>query len=274
MFSLKTDLHLRKARWQVYFLFFALLPGLAVLSSCGGGSSTATTPTITVTGAASTVNVNGTVQFTATITNLSSTLANWEVNGTLGGNLATIGSISTNGLYTAPANVPTGGNNVVTITAIAQAQTSLTATATVTIEPPASITGITPSTSTVAANMQQPFTATFSSGTGNGVNWYINNSPACSATLGYLGGLVPGNGVNTYPFGQITSQGVYTAPAIPPAGGAIALTAVSQADSKQTFCVPVNLAFGDASLQGPFAFSTNGRVISSNAFFARAGSFT
>jgi hypothetical protein len=270
VFQLKTDFYFRKARWQRFLPLFALLPALAALSSCG--SSTAATPTISVTASASTVNVNGTVQFTATIANLSSTLATWQVNSVIGGNLATTGSIDSNGKYTAPPTPPT--NNVVVITAVAQAQTSLTATANLTIEPPATITGITPATATVVAGAQQAFVVTFSSGTGNGVSWYINNSPTCSATLGVLNGLVTVNGANTYPYGKITNQGNYTAPLIPPPGGAIALTAVSTADSKQTFCETINLAYGNASLQGPFAFSDSGRVISTNAFFARAGSFT
>ena len=268
----KIDIHLRKARWPRFFLFFALLPALAALSSCGGSSSTASTPTITVTASATTVSVNGTVQFTATITNLSSTLVNWQVNGVLGGNLATDGSIDSNGKYTAPATAPT--NNVVVITAVAQAQTSLTATANLTIQPPATITGVTPNNATVAAGGQQAFTATFSSGTGNGVNWFINNSPTCSSTRGFPNGLVVVNGQNAFPYGQMSNQGNYIAPLIPPAGGAIALTAVSQADPNQSLCVTVNLAFGNASLQGNYAFSTSGRVISTNAFFARAGRFT
>ena len=271
VFHSKIEFHLRKIRRPHFLLFFALLPALAVLNSCGK-ATTAAVPAITVTASASTVNVNGTVQFTATITNLSSTLVNWEVNGVIGGALATTGAIDTNGKFTAPPTAPS--SNIVTITAIAQAQTSLTGTATVTILPPATITGVTPTKATVVAGMVQAFTATFSSGTGSGVNWFINNSGTCSATLGVANGLVVVNGKNTYPYGKIDSQGVYRAPLIPPPGGAIALTAVSQADSKQTFCVPVILAFGNASLQGSFAFATRGRVVSTNAFFARAGSFT
>ena len=221
------------------------------------------------------MSVNGTVQFTATISNLSSTLVNWEVAGVIGGNLATTGSIDSNGLYTAPPTPPSP-NNVVVITAVAQAQTSLTATSNLTITPPATITGITqtPASANVVAGTQVTFSATFSSGTGIGVNWFINNSPTCSSTLGAPNGLVVVNGQNTFPYGQMTNQGVYTAPPIPPPGGAIALTAVSQADSKQTLCVPIILAFGNKSLDGAYAFSTNGRVISTNAFFARAGRFT
>ena len=36
----------------------------------------------------------------------------------------------------------------------------------------------------------------------------------------------------------------------------------------------MTLTFGNASLQGSYAFSTSGRVIAGNSFFARAGSFT
>src|ERR1019366_5233726 len=53
-------------------VLLALLPALLALNSCGG-SSTAAVPSITVSGAASSVNVTGPVQFTASILNLSST---------------------------------------------------------------------------------------------------------------------------------------------------------------------------------------------------------
>jgi hypothetical protein len=257
----------REPRWE-RLLLCALFPALLTLSSCGS-STPAAAPTIAVTGSLSSVNVNGTVQFTATIVNLSSTLVSWQVNSTPSGN-ATVGTIDSNGLYTAPKAVPTP-NNVVTITAVAQAQTGLTGTATVTILPPAAITGITPNSNvTVAAGASQAFTATVSGGGNIAVNWFINNSAACSSTIGFKNGLVNG----AFPFGQITNQGNYIASQIPPPGGAIAITAVSQLDPTQTFCVPVAVTFGNASLQGSYAFSTRGRIVSTNAFFARAGSFT
>jgi len=261
----KIFLRVQKMRWRRFVLFLALLSGPTILSSCGGSS--AVTPTISVFGAAGSINVLGTVQFTATVQNLSSTLVSWQVNSVASGN-STYGTIDANGLYTAPATVPT--NNIVTITAIAQAQTSLTGTATVTILPAAAITGITPASTVVPAGTSQTFVATVSGGGNIAVYWYINNSATCSSTLGALDGNVNG----AYPYGQITPQGVYTAPLIPPQGAAIAITAVSQVDSTETLCAPVQLTFGPASLQGSYAFSTSGRVASTNAFFARAGSFT
>ena len=316
MLPSKIELHLRAARWLRIFLFFALLPALAALSSCGSRQRTAA-PTISVTAAASTVSVNETVQFTATIANLSSTLVNWEVAGVIGGTWPPTGRLIPTACIRLRRSPPT--NNVVVITAVAQAQTSLTATANLTIEPPATITGVAPANATVAAGGLQIFTATFSSGTGIGVNWFINNSPSCSAIaatkgtttsgsstvtlttgtvpasyvgtyisgggipandtiasvlnggasftlttpatasntsetitlLGYSNGLVVANGQNAYPYGQMSNQGNYTAPLIPPAGGTIALSAVSQSDATQTYCVPVVLAYGNASLQEP-----------------------
>jgi hypothetical protein len=243
--------------WCRLLLIFALLPALLVLNSCGGGSttSTTTTPTITASCAASSVTVNGQVQCTATITNLSSTLVNWSVSGT------GTGAINSSGLYTAPATVPT--NNVVTITAAAQAQTSLTATATITIQQPTTISAVVcldaaqASTLTVASGMSLACTATSSTNSPIPVFWEVNTITGGNATIG-----------------KISAQGNYVAPLVPPAGGTVTITAVSQAVSTQMLSVTVTVTFGNAVLQGPYAFSTSGRVTVTSAFFARAGSFS
>ncbi|HVA95685.1 MAG TPA: hypothetical protein VNI36_12370 [Candidatus Dormibacteraeota bacterium] len=267
MFHSKTFMLFRKMRGQHFFLLFALFPALALLSSCGGSSTAAPTPTISVYGSATSVNVNGTVQFTATVLNLSSTLVSWQVNSVNNGN-STYGTINANGLYTAPSSQPS--NNVVTITAIAQAQTTLTATATLSILPPATITGITPADATVASGASQAFTATVSGGGNIAVYWYVNGNPACS-TSSYQGSTLGGNAT----IGTITNPGGnYTAPVIPPPGGVVTIYAVSEADATQFLCVPVHLTLGNGSLNGSYAFSTRGRLTASNAFFARVGSFT
>jgi hypothetical protein len=241
----------------------ALLPALLVLNSCGSGSTTTTaTPTISASCAATSVTVNGTVQCTATIANLSSTLVNWQVNNVAGGN-TTVGKIDTNGLYTAPTAVPTP-NNIVTITAIAQAQTTLTANASgITINAATAIAKIVCSGSTqtsnltVASGMALACTATDSLGNPiSSVFWQVNTIQGGNPTIGKIG-----------------AQGNYVAPLIPPAGGTVTLTAVSQTVSTNLMSVPVNVIFGNAVLQGPFVFSTSGKVISGNTFFARAGSF-
>jgi hypothetical protein len=62
-----------------------------------------------------TIAVKQSLQFTANVTGLSNTAVTWSVAGVTGGN-ATAGTITSTGLYTAPANLP--GQNPVTITAV------------------------------------------------------------------------------------------------------------------------------------------------------------
>ncbi len=65
-------------------------------------------PAVVVTVSPSTASVSaggGTQAFTATVENTSNTVVTWQVGGVTGGN-STVGTISTSGLYTAPATVP------------------------------------------------------------------------------------------------------------------------------------------------------------------------
>ena len=172
-------------------VLLALLPVLLALNSCGGAPAAA--PTISVTGANTSVNVNGTVQFTADHLNLSSTLVNWQVNGVQSGNSRPTAQSTRTGCTQRRQYVPT--NNVVTITAVAQAQTSLTATANLTILPAAAISTISCvnpqtelSSQTVASGTSLLCTPTVAGGGNIAVYWYVNNSPTCSSTLGVLGG--------------------------------------------------------------------------------------
>ncbi len=119
--------------------------------SDGGGSATPTTPTPTPTNPSDgsttppapsvsirltptgvTLRPNATQQFTASVSGSSNTGVVYSVNGAVGGN-ATVGTITTGGLYTAPANVPT---NRITVSATAAASSSASATAAVTLQGP------------------------------------------------------------------------------------------------------------------------------------------
>src|SRR5579862_235416 len=62
--------------------------------------------TVTIRPGYTTVGVNQTVQYTATVSGLTNTSVTWKVNNVIGGN-STVGTISQMGLYTAPATVPT-----------------------------------------------------------------------------------------------------------------------------------------------------------------------
>jgi hypothetical protein len=252
---------LEKVQWQRLVLILALLPALLALNSCGKGSASAatSTPTLTISCNPTSVTVNGTATCTQSITNLSSTLVNWQAGGVVGGN-STFGTIDTNGKYTAPQTVPT--SNVVTITAIAQAQTSLTATATITILPATAISAITcldansaPSL-TVKSGTSLACTATSSANTTIPVFWQVNTIPGGNAAIG-----------------KINAQGNYVAPLVPAAGGTVTITAISQAVSTQTMSVTVNVTFGNRVLSGSYAFSASGQLQATNGFFSRVGSF-
>ena len=82
--------------------------------------------TVSVSPASAAVNASLTQQFTATVQNDSQNLGvKWSVNGVAGGNTA-VGTVSSTGLYTAPAAVPASGVTV-TATSVADATRSASA---------------------------------------------------------------------------------------------------------------------------------------------------
>jgi uncharacterized repeat protein (TIGR03803 family) len=88
--------------------------------------------TVTVTPASAQIPVNGAQQFAATVENTSNAAITWSVNGATSGN-TTVGTINAEGLYTAPATVPSPAT--VTVTATSQADSTKSGFATVTIGP-------------------------------------------------------------------------------------------------------------------------------------------
>src|SRR5437764_810785 len=87
-------------------LLIPILAASLVLGSCGGGSAPPPPPvSVTIMPASATVSPGTTRQFIATVTGTTNTAVTWQVNGTTGGN-TTIGTINTNGLYTAPGTIP------------------------------------------------------------------------------------------------------------------------------------------------------------------------
>jgi fibronectin type 3 domain-containing protein len=76
--------------------------------------------------------VDGSQQFAAAVSNTTYTSVNWLVSGVLGGN-SSVGTISSSGLYTAPAGAPSGS---VLVTAQSTYDPNSSATASVTITAP------------------------------------------------------------------------------------------------------------------------------------------
>src|SRR5205823_3005235 len=151
--------------------------------------------------------------FTATVTNTTNQAVTWQVNGITGGNTS-VGTISTTGVYTAPATVPSPA--IVTVTAVSVADPTRSGSARVTITTK-STPPVTASVDTLALHdalpISQTFTATVTNTTNQAVTWQVN---------GITGG-------NTS-VGTISTTGVYTAPATVPSPAIVTVTAVSVAD--------------------------------------------
>ena len=103
-----------------------------MIDANSGQAKQSTTVTVTVSPSTASVPVNTTKQFTATVTNANTQLVNWSVNGAAGGN-STVGLISINGLYSAPAAAPAG---TVTVQAASSVSPSAIGTAAVTVTTP------------------------------------------------------------------------------------------------------------------------------------------
>ncbi len=108
------------------------------------------------------------------------------MNGVLGGN-TTVGTISSGGLYTAPASVPLPAT--VNITATSAADPTKSASATVTIGAAVSVS-VSPTTASVQVSATQSFTPTVTGSTNTNVTWSVNGV-AGNATVGTIssGGL-------------------------------------------------------------------------------------
>jgi hypothetical protein len=191
-----------------------------------------------------TLQISQTQQFTATLA-----VDHWEVNGVSGGN-ETVGTISTSGLYTAPALVPTP--STVTVKAYKQGDLTQVAQALVTITSPSSTLTISPVVATVAVGATQQFTAN------SPVDWTVSN-PNMSST-------------DPDVIGSISAAGLYTAPLSPPWTGQVVITATSQSDASQSATAAVTVTFATASLQGDYVIGYRG-FDSGQAMFL-AGRFT
>jgi len=149
-------------------------------------------------------------QFTATVANS----ANREVTWTISPDGA--GTISSAGLYMAPATI--AAQQTVTVTATSQADSSKSNTSTVTLMIPVSVS-VTPQSATLYESQSQQFTATVADSTNTAVTWTISPDGA----------------------GTISETGLYTAPATIPAQQTVTVTATSQADRSKSGTSTINL---------------------------------
>lgn len=193
---------------------------------CGGnGASTSSSGpqpqsvAVAVSSASPNVLLGSTDQFVATVSGTSNTAVTWSVNGIPGGN-SILGTISSSGLYTAPADLPQ--MTTINVTATSQVDTSKSASTSITIMSDISVT-ITTGAATVhslAPGGALALTAAISSQgqPDQHVNWTVNGTAGGTASLG----TIVTTGLNT---------ATYTAPAAAPNPNVVTLGATSVADS-------------------------------------------
>jgi hypothetical protein len=152
--------------------------------------------------------------FTATVTNTTNTAVNWSVNSVPGGSAA-LGTITSAGIYTAPADLPSPA--VVQITATSQADSTKSGAASLAITSDITLS-LAPNPASVELGATQIFQALVTS-TGHpdaSIRWSLSG-PACASGCG-----------------TVDASGKFTAPPILPSPAAAMLTAQSVADpSKQ-----------------------------------------
>ncbi|HMD31682.1 MAG TPA: hypothetical protein VKG84_07215 [Candidatus Acidoferrales bacterium] len=243
------DLRVQCSRGGLAVLI-ALLAGFA--SSC---HSSTTTIMVSILPLSATVTLQGTTQFSASVVNATDITVTWQVNGVTGGN-ATCGTITTNGLYTAPAAIPaanacvgpagsssavnactgststttttttTVNTNCVLITAVSNQNTAATGTAAVTLSSGVTIT-ITPLGSLTAGTAETlSFVATVAGSTNNKVNWLVNAVQGGNATTGTITFTTTGDGT-------LANAAVFTAPTTIPTSPTVTIEGQSVADASQ-----------------------------------------
>ena len=180
--------------------------------------------TVAVVPSSATVPLGDTQQFAATVTGTSNSSASWLINNVVGGN-SIVGTISSAGLYEAPASLP---SSAVTVTAVSNANGATSASAVVTLAgsgtPAISVTSTPAGVTNIYTSATQQFNATVVGETNTAVNWLVNNVAGGNSTVG-----------------TIDTTGLYTAPSAVPSPALITITAVSQASASVSGTYPVTI---------------------------------
>ena len=229
----------RKASLAVFCL------GTSCFVGCGGGGGSSTppppSPTITsvsVTCASSSVQTGQTSQCSATVSGTGSynSSVTWS---------ATSGTISSSGLYTAPATVPASGSDTIKAVSTEDPTHHGTAPVTVTAAPAITSVSVLCNAPSVQTGQTSQCSATVT-GTGNfnsSVNWSVNGISNGNATSGTIG-----------------ATGLYLAPTILPNPYTVTITATSAVDTTQSASVPMVVGGTIASVSQNINAASGGTI--------------
>lgn len=223
-------------------MLFVVFLYIGAIAQAGCGTGTTSVPnsppgnppsnptsivSVTIAPTSSTIFLGQSQQFQVTVLGTTNESVTWEVDGQPGGN-TTIGTISGDGIYSAPAIVPTTAD--VTITAVSAADSTASASTSVTIQDDI-VVSISPSSANVSQGAQQAFTASISA-IGNpapGLTWSVNGIPGGNATVGTI---VP----------AANGGALYSAPSSLPSPLTVTVSAASIADSSKTGSASVTIS--------------------------------
>jgi len=186
LFSVRRDQRLREFPHN---LLFASLLLCMICTSCGAvGSGPASTPPVTVTVTPNSAQPfpGGNVQFHAEVENSASSAVNWQVNQVTSGN-TNVGTITSNGSYTAPNSVP--NPPTVTVTAVLQSDSTKIGSSSVTIQSLSSIRGpltLSPKLSSVTTSQGLQLNVLTAGVDNSDVNWAVDGIMNGSATHGTI----------------------------------------------------------------------------------------
>jgi len=207
----------------------------------GSATVTVTGPTVTVTPPTANVAIGGQQQFSASVSGTSNQNVTWAV---VGG--AANGSISSAGLYTAPASVPNPPQVTVTATSAASGASG---SATVTVTGP-TVT-VMPNPAAVGVFQAQQFVASVS-GPNGAVTWQVNGVTGGSATTGTISATGVFTGPHSVPVQSVGGQSQTTT---------VTVTAISTPNpgSSGSATVTITLPPGQQTDQaGPVRLGTSG----------------
>lgn len=182
-------------------------------------------PSVSVSPGTSELGLGATQQFIATVQNVTNPSLTWSVDGVAGGN-ASLGTITSQGLYTAPSQV---GTHTVTVS-LASSSTSASSAVTV------FSLAVSPATAGLGTGTTQQFSALVQGLSDASLTWSVDGVAGGNATVG-----------------TVTAQGFYTAPSQVGAHTVtvtVASTSASATSSVSVFSITVT---PDTALVAPSA---------------------
>ena len=222
-----------------------ILAGCAAATTSTSPAPTPSSPgaaaiAVSVTPSSGAVLPGNTITFAATVSNSSNSAVIWSVSGIPGGN-ATQGTISPDGVYTAPAILQSPAT--ISIQAVSVADSTKAATATITLLSDVTLT-LSPSIPAIELGAQQAFQANVVSAgrPSSAIQWSLSG-PGCSGLA----------------CGTVDATGVVTAPRVLPSPSSEVVTATSVADPSKKAAGIFNVASSFSFLlAGPAAVFTSG----------------